>query len=214
LPALTGDRYEPLPGLVELPGWLWRKTGRGLRVALVVALLAAAGLAVALVPDLRETEQQRAAAVQRERDERRERLAASLEEEMRPRLGRAAAAPTLPARAAMMRRVEAAMLADARARVHAGELDGPIRWLRCEPFPRSTRSVGADEDLSRRRGRYACVAITAEFEANEAGPGGVIGHQYRMLVDFGTGRYGFCKVSGQSGPSREQLATTPRACGG
>ena len=44
--------------------------------------------------------------------------------------------------------------------------------------------------------------------------GGVIGHQYRALVDFRTGRYAYCKISGQSGPSRDQLVTTPRACGG
>jgi hypothetical protein len=42
----------------------------------------------------------------------------------------------------------------------------------------------------------------------------VIGHQYRAEVDFGDGRYAFCKVSGQAGPAREQLVTTPKACGG
>jgi hypothetical protein len=42
----------------------------------------------------------------------------------------------------------------------------------------------------------------------------VIGHQYRILVDFQTGGYAYCKISGQAGPSREQLVTTPRACGG
>ena len=208
------DRYEPLPGIAELPGWVWRKMGRGARIALGVALLVAIGLAVALVPDLRETEQQRTAADQRERAERRARLAAALEVEMRPRFGRAEPARTLAARAETMDALHAAILRDARARVRAGELDGPIRGLRCEPFPRAPDAVGADEDLSRRRGRYACVAVTAEFDSNEAGPGGIIGHQYRALVDFGSGRFAYCKVTGQSGPSREQLATTPRACGG
>jgi hypothetical protein len=208
------DRYEPLPGIAELPGWVWRKIGRGGRIALGIALLVVVGLAVATVPRLKDAEQQRNAADQRERAERRTELASALEVEMRPRFGRSEPAPTLAARADTVDAVDAAILRDARARVRSGELDGPIRRLQCEPFPRSPDAVGADEDLSRRRGRYACVAVTAEFEGNEAGPGGIIGHRYRALVDFGTGRYAFCKVTGQSGPSREQLATTPRACGG
>ena len=98
--------------------------------------------------------------------------------------------------------------ADARARVSRGELDGRIRRVECEPYPRTVDDAGAEQDLTRRRGRYWCLAITSEFT------GGVIGHQYRALVDFETGRYAYCKVTGQSGPSRDQLVTTPRACGG
>ena len=112
-----------------------------------------------------------------------------------------------------MERLSALILADARRRVALGELDGPIRRVECEPFPRTVEGVGADRDLGRRRGGYACIAITAEF-GGAAGARGVIGHQYRALVDFATGRFAYCKVSGQAGPAREQLATTPRACGG
>jgi hypothetical protein len=101
-----------------------------------------------------------------------------------------------------------AIATDARARVRRGELDGRIRRVDCEPFPRTVDGRGADDDLSRRRGRYACLAVTSEFT------GGLLGHQYRALVDFETGRYAYCKISGQSGPSRDQLVTTPRACGG
>ncbi len=86
--------------------------------------------------------------------------------------------------------------------------------MECEPFPRSVDAVGAHEQLGRSSGRYACVAVTAEFGTGEAGATGVIGHQYRTMADFETGRYAFCKVSGQAGPSREQLVTTPRVCGG
>ena len=91
----------------------------------------------------------------------------------------------------------------------AGRLDGPIRRVACEPFPRTLEGVGADTDLSRRGGRYSCLAVTAEV------PGGtVIGHTYRARVGFETGRYAYCKVIGKPEPSREQLVTTPRACGG
>jgi hypothetical protein len=208
------DRYEPLPGFTELPGWLWRKTGRGVRIAVAVSLLAAIATAVALTPEIRESEQRRAGAQQRERLEQRARQAEELEVEMRPRFGRSDPAPDLQARAALMDEVIGAIGGDARQRVRRGELNGPIRRVRCEPFPRTVDAVGADRDLSRSRGRFACVAITSEFAATEEGVGGVIGHQYRALVNFGTGRYAYCKIAGQAGPSREQLATTPKACGG
>ena len=27
-----GDRYEPFPGLTKVPGWLWKRMGRGARI--------------------------------------------------------------------------------------------------------------------------------------------------------------------------------------
>jgi hypothetical protein len=190
-------RYEPLPGLAALPGWVWRRAGRGARIG--------AGVALLLVIAARDQD----AALQRERAGQRAELARQLAAEQRPRRGRSrSVAPTLAARASLMDDVAAAIAADARARVRRGELDGRIRRVECEPFPRTVDGRGADRDLSRRRGRYSCLAITSDFS------GGVIGHQYRLLADFETGRYAYCKIAGQSGPSRDQLATTPKACGG
>lgn len=211
-----------MPGLGQLPAWTWRRLGRPGRIAAGVALLAAIGVAAALVPGIRESKQERAQAERRERVQQREALVRRLEAEQRPRSGRSGSvAPAgvdaqrrRSARAGLMNDLSAAIVADARARVRRGELDGPIRRLDCDPYPRSVDGVGADRDLSRRRGRYACIAVTAEFGRGEAGTGGVLGHQYRVLVDFESGRYGYCKVSGQAGPAREQLVTTPRACGG
>jgi hypothetical protein len=216
------DRYEPMPGIVELPGWVWRRMGRGGRLAALGALIAAVALTAALLPGALESKRERAESERRERAERRQELVRRLEAEQRPRFRRsgpvaprgAGESERLAARAALMDEQSAAILADARARARRGELDGPIRRIDCEPFPRTVDGVGADEVLSRRRGRYACVAVRAEFGQGEVGATGVIGHQYRTLVDFETGRYAFCKVSGQAGPSREQLVTTPRACGG
>jgi hypothetical protein len=215
------ERYEPLPGIAELPGWLWRKTPKLLRVALGVALVAAIVTAVFVGAGIRDSKQERERSEQREREAQRERLIARLEAEQRPRFGRSNAvlpadAPDrarLAGRAKVMERLTATILADASRRVRRGDLDGPIRRVECEPFPRTVGGVGADRDLSRRHGRYACIAVTAEF-GSETTTRGVIGHQYRALVDFETGRFGLCKISGQAGPSREQLVTTPRACGG
>jgi hypothetical protein len=219
---VSADRYEPLPDLTRLPGWIWRRMGRGVRIAgamLVLALVAGAG---ALLPSIEQSKDERARSEERQRASARAALARRLEREQRPRFARSAAvspagaspARRLAARAELMEELPASVLADARARVRRGAVEGPVLRVECEPFPRTVDGVGADTDLSRRRGRYACIAVTAEFERSEHSIGGVVGHQYRALVDFESGRYAYCKISGQAGPSRDQLATTPRACGG
>ena len=196
--------------------------GRGGRLGALAAIVVLVAGAAALIPVILESKEERAATERRERAERRAELIRRLETEQLPRVRRSTSvAPAeatkderLKARAALIDEQTAEILADARARVRRGELDGPIRRVECEPFPRTVEGVGADEDLSRRRGRYACVAVTAEFGTGEVGATGVIGHQYRTEVDFHAGRYAFCKVSGQAGPTRDQLVTTPRVCGG
>jgi hypothetical protein len=216
------DRYEPLPDLTRLPGWLWQRMGRGVRIAGALLLLALAATGAALLPGIQESKDERARSEEQQRAAARAALARRLEREQRPRFAHSAAvAPAgagaqerLAARAELMEELPAAVLSDARARVRSGALDGPVLRVECEPFPRSVDGVGADTDLSRRTGRYSCLAVTAEFERSEQSIGGVLGHQYRALVDFESGRYAYCKVSGQAGPSRDQLATTPRACGG
>ena len=220
--AQEPDRYDPLPGFLELPGWLWRRMGRGARIALVAVLLGGLALAVALAPSIRESKESRAEREARERTEHRERLVQRLRAEQRPRFRRSASvappgapdARRLAARRRLMAELRAEILADARVRIRRGELDGPVLRVECERFPRSVDGRGAEADLGRRRGNYACTAVGSEFEGNDAGPGGIIGHPYRALVDFETGRYAFCKISGQPGVSREQLVTTPKECGG
>lgn len=222
LQEVSTDRYEPLPDITRLPGWLWRRMGRGVRIAGALMLLALVAGGVALLPGIQESKDEGERAEARQRAAARAELVRRLEREQRPRFARSAAvapvgAPArerLAARAELMDELPAMVLADARRRVRAGRLDGPVLRVECEPFPRSVEARGADTDLSRRTGRYSCIAVTAEFGRSEESIGGVIGHKYRALVDFGSGRYAYCKVSGQAGPSREQLVTTPRACGG
>lgn len=43
----------------------------------------------------------------------------------------------LEARAALTEELRAAVLADARLRARRGALDGPIRRVECEPYPRT-----------------------------------------------------------------------------
>jgi hypothetical protein len=196
--------------------------GRRSRIAGGLALIAAVALAVAVAPGIIETKREAAEAERREEAAVEAQRIQQLRAEQRPRFGRAdSAAPAgagpergLAARAEAMDELGAAILADARRRARAGAVEGPILRAQCEPFPRTVGGVGAERDLSRRRGRYSCVAVTAEIPGGEASVGGVIGHQYRVLIDFETGRYAYCKVSGRPEPIPDPRITTPRACGG
>jgi len=196
--------------------------GRGGRIGAAVVVLAIVVVGIVIAPGIRESKKERAESESQSRAEHREALIRRLERQQRPRFATSASvAPAtaadgvrLRARAGVMDDLSESILADARRRVRAGELDGPVRRVDCERFPRSVKIPGADESLSEREGRYFCIAVTADFKPDEASLGGAIGHPYRALVDFETGRYAYCKISGQPGPSRDQLVVTPRACGG
>ncbi len=169
--------------------------GRRVRVGVLIALALAVAGTVALIPAISDSRRERAASEERQRETLQDRRIRALRAEQRPRYGRSDA--TAPA--AALGDLAAAIEADGRRRVRSGSLDGPIRRVECEPFPRGADPAG---------GRFACLAVTAEFE------GGSLGHPYRAMIDFGTGRYAFCKISGRPDPTPDPQVTTPRACGG
>lgn len=212
------DRYEPLPSIAQLPGWIWRRLPPAGKVVLGLIPLVAVGLVLTLGPDIERSKDERAKAeaerIAQARAERLERL----REEQRPRFARGEpAATSIPARGRLLADATRSVERDARRRVEAEQLSGPIRRVECEPYPRTVESAGAEHDPSRRAGRYACLAVTSEIDATAAHGAGAIGHPYRMRIDFATGRYAFCKVSGRAGEGA--IATTPfvpvaAACGG
>ena len=138
--------------------------------------------------------------------------------EQRPRFERGTpAGRDVAARASLVASLPIAIQADARERVAAGALDGPIRSVECEPYPRSVDGRGAHLDPSQPTGRYSCLAVTRGVQATERNEAASIGHPYRVLVQFDTGRYAFCKVSGRPGEGsleRDIAVTVPEACGG
>jgi hypothetical protein len=169
------------------------------RVGVLVAFLLAAGGTVVMVTTTSDSRRERAASEQRQREALHDRRIRELRAEQRPRFGSSdAAAP-----AAALGDLSASIAADARRRVRTGALNGPIRRVDCEPFPR-----GTDPARARRSGRYACLAVTSEFE------GGALGHPYRAKIDFESGRYAFCKISGRVDIVANPEVTTPRVCGG
>jgi hypothetical protein len=207
-----------MPGIIDLPAWLWRRAPRAAKVGGVLALVALAGVALVIGPDIRESKRERERAEQQERLRARAAREARIRREQRPRFVNGPAATSgVAARRRLLDAAGASVLADARRRVARGQLTGPIQGVECEPFPRNVAGIGAHDSTDERFGRYYCLAVTAEFKETEQTTGGVIGHPYRMRIDFDSGRYAFCKIAGR--PAEGQLkrrlgVTVPPVCGG
>ena len=203
-PARPADRYEPLPGLVGLPGFLLRKLSpRGRKLTLVaLGVLCAAGIVTAIVLGPRIAESNRERASEHRRAERKAQAAelARLRAEQRPRTGTIAAGGAIPG-------VEAAITRDARARVDSGELPTPALRTDCRP---------AGHDAAERV-LLSCTAVTSDVPATETTRGVMIGYPYRAAVAPASGRYGLCKISGRPGEgslTRRVEIPLPKACGG
>ncbi len=221
------DRYEPLPGLLEIPGFLVRKIPPNARRPAAIAgavLLAAVAVILALgIPAITESKDERAATEARTEREQEAQRAAQLQAELRLREGRGPAArgltgaQAIEARQALAAQLAADVKADAVSRVQAGEFTQSVARVECERFPRRVGNPNPALDPRQPTGRYACLAITADAPASEIQNPSSIGYPYRALVHFGSGRYAFCKISGRPGEgglTRELPVRVPAACGG
>jgi hypothetical protein len=215
---MESDRYEPMPGVAGIPRWVWGKLPRSGRIALALLPFAIVGLILILAPGIDESKDRRAETERQQRAEQTAERVAQLRAEQRPRFERGTpAGRDLAARATLVAALPIAIQADARERVAAGALAGPSRSVECEPYPRSVDGRGAHLDPSQATGRYSCLAVTRGAPATERNEASSIGHPYRVLVHFDSGRYAFCKVSGRPGEGsigREIAAPVPEACGG
>jgi len=214
----ANDRYEPLPGFFELPGWLWRKLPRAGQVAVAALGVGLVALAVALSPVIERSKDRHAReeAASSARHERQ--LIAEIRREQRPRFAHAApAAKDIAARGRLVASAAASIKADANTRAAAGEFNGPILRVQCKPFPPSGATVPADRVPSKGIGRYSCLAVTSDIPATAGNRSGVVGHPYRTKIDFRSGRYAFCKIRGRPGElavRADALVPVPRVCGG
>ena len=226
-PSARPDRYEPLPGVLEIPGFLVRKIPPRARRPVAFAatiLLAAAAVAVVLaIPAITESKDERAAAEQRADRERRAQRAVELAAEQRIVRGRGTAAQGLSglaavdARQALAGDLAAAVEDDALVRVRAGEFTQTVDRVECERYPRGARGEDPATDLANATGRYSCLAITADAPRTETSQPSSIGYPYRALVQFESGGFSFCKISGKPGEgalTREFPVRVPPACGG
>jgi hypothetical protein len=198
----------------RLPGWVKATLGLAAAAAVVAAVLVATGVG--------EEERERTAREGRERAAARAALLRRIEREQAPRReqgrrpsGRLSVAQEQAARRRLLGDVEAAVLSDARARVRARELRGPILSASCEPYPPSVSRTGAETDVSAPAGRYECLAVTSRVPATERNPAGAVGYPFLVRVDFERFSYAFCKVSpppGELAIPGPELPRVPRAC--
>jgi len=181
----------------------WRKIALG---ALVVAVIA--GGAIALIAPAIERGKEERAAAERRRDAafeaaKRKRLA----EESKPHrgrgerpVGRLSPAAEHRARRRLVRDLERAITHDARARVRAGKLDGPVLATECEINPPSQRRVERDPNAG--DSDYECLAVTSRD------PGGrfVVGHTFDATVDYRRFRFSWAKACRPPGEGAARLA--------
>ena len=213
-----GDRYEPFPGLTEIPGWLWVRMGRGARIAAGVLLAAAVVGVILLIPVLAEVRRDN------REDDRRERAAARAADIkrvnaiQRPRTAtvdrddpRAPEQQRRRIRSALIEELRARILSDSRGRRGLSR----ARAVQCAGPPGDRRP---ERDLDRNSGRYSCTAITGRIiRAVGERASGVTGYPYRAVVQFRTGGLTWCKVVGRAGEGSVQSRNPtpiPRACTG
>jgi type II secretory pathway pseudopilin PulG len=202
----TGDRYEPLPGLLSIPAFLVRRLSpRGRKILAVVAALALVGAAVAavtLVPQINESKRESAEQARLESARILAERRATLIAEQRPHHGVTSAGS---GRAAIVADLQSAILVDARKRVADGDLPGPAaKRVECEP-------------LTHRPGGYKCIAVTSDLPVTGETAEGMVGHPFVAMVDDKTGHFTWCKVSGRPGElsiEKKFLVKLPRECGG
>ena len=208
--ASSQDRYEPLPGLLEIPGFLVRKIPpRARKPAAFAGAILLAAVAVALVlsiPAITESKDERAATEARQEREHRAQRAAELQAELRLREGRGEGARGLegrrgdrrppgagrrPRRRRPRRRRSAACSPASSRRASTASSASASR---AAPAARTRRSTSAAA-----RGRYSCLAITADaprIETNQS-------QQPRLSLPRAAAlqlrplRY--CKISGRPG---------------
>jgi len=206
------------PVCSRLPGYVWRRLGRPARVAIVVAAVAAVVAAVLAAPSIQRANEEHARA-EAAKSARIERQQIELtRRQQRPRFARGAAAGTdLGARRQLLSSAEGSILTDASTRAAAGEFNGPIMRVRCEGFPPGESVAPADANPAKRVGLYSCVAVTSEIPATSGNRSGLLGHPYRVRINFDNGRYAFCKVRGRPGElavKAPRPVNLPRVCGG
>jgi hypothetical protein len=65
--------------------------------------------------------------------------------------------------------------------------------------------IGHGQDPKLDRVAYDCVAVTSDLPTIDDSPVGVIGHPFRAVIHFSTGRFTWCRVSGR--PNEGDLAS-------
>lgn len=201
------ERRKPLPNLFLLPGRLWRLLPPLGKVAVGLALAGLAALAAVLIPPALENAGENRANQRRAAAANLEEIRQRLVEDQRPRR----ATLNLPANvvsAEISRRVAALVTADARSRVRAGTLEGPIEGTTCRPV-RQRQKAGA----------VVLTCLAEQFREGHAYRGRDLlsGYRFRARVIYSSGAVAWCKENPRPlHPDQEEFVVVElsRSCTG
>jgi hypothetical protein len=123
-------------------------------------------------------------------------------------------AQLLAARRALVVAVQDRITADARARAKAGELDGPIAQTVCGPILKSKTAIPDDRVLSKRIGRYDCVAVKHPIVNQFGEQVASLGFAFVAALNFDTYTYTWCRNNPAPGEAGVALVFVrlARAC--
>ena len=105
--------------------------------------------------------------------------------------------------------MESAILADARARVAAGRLDGPVTATECTTLVRGT------DPLAGPLGRFDCV-VAKRPVVRDGVRVATLGHPYVATLDYARRSWVFCKdnkVPGERGVALAKVPVDPACVG-
>ena len=185
-------------------------------LALAGVIVAASSILPGVFDAKRETDARAGARARRPRRRREEaadaRAAPDARAPRRPasRRARPRAPPSSsPPAASSITALEGAILADARARVERGELDGPVKRVQLRAARSATPATSARRRTWRnRRGRYDCVAVKREV-MKDGKVVGLFGHPFVGTADFKRFTYVWCKDNKVPGERGKPLAKVP-----
>lgn len=193
-----------------------RRLSRGAIAAIVLVLAAAIAGAVLVTKPTRRDARAEAA---RQRAQQAASEAAEVRRlriDVRPVRGagppRRAGEDALTHRHELVLAAERLVTRDARARVRAGTIRGPVAGTQCLPYPTTSARRDAEADPSATVGRYECVAYRNTFEAPEVNGQrrtGVLGTPFWVVIDYRTSRLVWCKVTPRAGEGGKSLASVP-----
>jgi hypothetical protein len=188
----------------------WRAVG-AIAALLVVGAVLFVVLALPAINDSNESAADRQAAVDAQRKAARDKRIAATQ---RPHRAQSRPASDTADRHVLVGELEAAVLADARARVESGALETPVRRVDCEATPRSSPGgLAPEEDPDRGVGGYSCTAVTSDIAGHK---GAAVGYPFQAVIDFQRGALVWCKTNPPPGeqviPDPSKVVALPAAC--
>jgi type II secretory pathway pseudopilin PulG len=186
------------------------RRNNGLVVLAVLALLIAAGL---IIPNWRHSAADQRAA---ERAAQAELAAAERARVTRLQKPRFASGPhrrpgesVLAHRARLVEAAAALITADARKRMAAGDISGPVAGTECVPFPINETRRAEERDPSIPRNSYECLAFERRFELsdlNGKARTGLIGQRYWLVIDYAPAKLAYCLLVPPPGEGGKALS--------